>query len=140
MVKRVIVKDALSKKVVKVFDSVTKAAKFFGVTGSALHHRYKKGLVYDGYLIEYSDEAPIAENFVEKTSKHTLDECELDRERYNIIKYEVKYGHICITPCPFLEAPKPMVGSGKCIRCSRNRGRNRITHEIACSRKRYDSL
>ena len=33
MVKRVIVKDALSKKVVKIFDSVTKAAKFFGVTG-----------------------------------------------------------------------------------------------------------
>lgn len=139
MVKKVIVKDAVSKQVVKVFDSVTKAADYFNVTGSALHHRYKKGLVYDGYIIEYSDEAPIAEHFTPKTTKRILEECDLDRERYNIIKYEVKHERICITPCPFLEAPKPMVGSGRCIKCSRNRGRNRKTHEVACSRK-YDAL
>ena len=137
--RRIIIRDANSKEVVKEFDSVTKAAAFFGITSSALHNRYKRGLIYDGYMIEYPDEPQPAKTFIQKTTRRILEECDLDRERYNIIKYEVKYGHVCVTPCPFLRAPKPMVGSGLCIKCSRNRGRNKKTHEIACSRK-YDSL
>lgn len=64
-------------------------------------------------------------------------EVELDRERYTIFKYEVRNIIQCITPCPFMVAPKAMIGSPRCQDCSSFRGRNKATHEVACSRKLY---
>lgn len=64
-------------------------------------------------------------------------EVELDRERYLILKYEVRNIVQCITPCPFMLAPKAMVGSPRCQQCSSFRGRNKETHEVACKRKLY---
>ena len=58
---------------------------------------------------------------------------ELDSSKYSIVHYELSVGRICITPCPYKEMPKPMVGSARCLGCPSYHGRNRTKQQVACS-------
>lgn len=124
--------------VVQTFESVNDAAQFFNMKHTLLLYYIKRGIQINGLYVDYLEErSPIKKKktYIPKKCHFEEKEVELDREKYLIIKYEVKDKRICITPCPFMDAPKHMVGSGKCITCSRNRGRNKSTHEIACAKK-----
>ena len=52
--------------------------------------------------------------------------------KFNVVDYRLMDGCICITPCPYREAPKPKVGSAACMRCGSFHGRNRTTLQVAC--------
>lgn len=54
-----------------------------------------------------------------------------------LIPYEVKSVRICITPCPFVEHPKPLVGSASCQACTSFRGLDKVNHQVACARRYY---
>ena len=51
---------------------------------------------------------------------------------YVAVPYQQRHGVICITPCPYHEAPKPMVGSSRCHGCSSYITQNRETHHVLC--------
>lgn len=50
------------------------------------------------------------------------------------IQYQKNKIGVCITPCPFSMAPKPMVGSAKCQRCSYFNGIDRKLQVVSCSK------
>lgn len=102
-------------------------SKKYGNTGRAVSRKTK---LPDKSIPKEKPPRPEPKKKVYKT-----DDVELDREQYRILAYEVKNIRVSITPCPFKGSPKPMVGSGNCVRCSSFRGRNKVTHEVACSRK-----
>jgi len=68
-----------------------------------------------------------------ETTRTEADDIELNSEKYSIVSYELVFGRLCITPCPYREAPKPKVGSGLCMDCPSFRGRNRTKQQVACS-------
>lgn len=57
---------------------------------------------------------------------------ELD-DKYTLVDYEVKDLRICITKCTVRDFPQPLVGSAACARCPSFKGRNKKTHQVACS-------
>jgi ADP-dependent phosphofructokinase/glucokinase len=117
------------------YDSILLMANAYGITGSTARYRVFTGKVYDGLIFKLKDkdaQIPIPKSFTKKKVDYKKN-TELDREKYAILKYETKH-HICITPCPYFESPKPMVGSGRCLNCSCFRGRNQETQEIACNK------
>ena len=140
------------------FDCIGDAARMAGIYTSNMTSRIKTGYTKDGVSFRFvkdkeslkdipclSPERKRGEKFVatekkpklarpkkEKKSIFENDDTELNREKYLILKYEVRNLRECITPCPFKEYSKPMIGSAKCIKCSSFKGRNRTTHEVAC--------
>ena len=138
MTKKVVAKND-NGEIVEVFDTVNDAASYFGMKNPTLLYHKRRGHKINGLTVDYLDEHNTrikkTKTIIPENYRFEEKEVELDREKYLIIKYEVKYGRVCITPCPFMDAPKHMVGSGKCITCSRNRGRKKSTHEIACAKK-----
>lgn len=100
--------------------------------------KLKKGTCVDenGNLIEKETGKMRIRNVVKHEEKPEK-EVVLDREKYLIIKYEVRNKVQCITPCPFMCSPKTMVGSPKCQSCYAFKGRDKKTHEVACKRKLY---
>lgn len=140
------------------FECIGDAARMAGIYTTSMTLRIKTGYVKDGVSFRFvkdgddlnaiprlSPERKRSEKFTpkgkmprktkpkkEKKSVFEEDDTELNREKYLILKYEVRNLRECITPCPFKEAPKPMIGSAKCIKCGSFKGRNRTTHEVAC--------
>ena len=140
------------------FECIGDAARMVGIYTSNMTSRIKTGYTKDGLSFRFvkngesltdipclSPERKRGQKFVvtEKMPKQTKpkkerksvfedDNTELNRDKYLILKYEVRNFRECITPCPFKESPKPMIGSAACIKCSSFKGRNRTTHEIAC--------
>lgn len=132
------------------FESLSDAARKYKTYTSTITNRILKGIVKNGIRFRYytEEDKHLPNLSPERTPKYvkynkTLkggrafkgDDIELDRKRYNIIAYEVKHNRICITPCPLRDNPRPFVGSARCAGCSSFHGRNKKTHEVACSRK-----
>lgn len=94
----------------------------------------RKGLFRNGFYYKFADGC---DGYKKQPSKKEYNEIQdvLDREKYTIIKYEVRNLRESITDCPFKEAPKPKVGGCMCMKCTSFEGRDRFTHEVACSRK-----
>lgn len=61
------------------------------------------------------------------------EDVELDGEKFTILSYELMAGRVCVTPCPYKDAPKPKVGSSLCMACGSFHGRNRKKKQVACS-------
>lgn len=117
------------------YDSILLMANAYGITSSTARYRVFTGKVYNGLVFKLKDkdaQIPIPKLFTKKKVDYKKN-TELDIEKYAILKYETKH-HICITPCPYFESPKPMIGSGRCLNCSCFRGRNQETQEIACNK------
>ena len=144
-------------KVVDIFSSIQDASRSLGIHVSTIEWRIRQKKAIKGvklrYLTEEEEETGIkflidflnkgkeekkreAEKPPEKKMKQVgpslEDDVELDSGKYSIIHYETISGHICVTPCPHLEAPKPKVGSALCVGCPSFHGRNRTRQEVAC--------
>lgn len=132
-----IVEDA-EGNVVAEYSSIKSVAKDYGITQATMRYRIMTGKVYNGFVFKLANknEKIQLSNPLTKSQRKSLKKTDtiVDRDKYRIIKYEMKY-HICITPCPYMQYPKYMVGSGRCLSCSHFRGRDIETNEIACSKK-----
>lgn len=130
-----------------VFNSMRQAGIAFGLSVSGLYDRIIKGRIVDGVLFRFELEGedlsgipnttperriPIRK-YPKKEKVYKSDDTELDREKYNIVPYEVRDLRVCITKCTNREFPQPLVGSAECVRCPFFKGRNKKTHEVACS-------
>lgn len=125
------------------FKRVKDAADFAGVKSTTMSYRIRSRSVdKNGYYYISEELTPeqieIKDRRMtwESAKKYKSDDVELD-SKYHLISYEVRNLRVSITPCPFKEHPKPMVGSGACLKCTSFRGRNREKHQVACKRCYY---
>lgn len=141
------------------FDCISDVARKFGHSVTTITSRIQRGSVINGVRIRFPKEGedlssipylsppknhgrmekPKSVNKVGRPKKPVKPKPEpkevvLDREKYNIIRYEVRNQFECITPCPYMLSPKTLVGSTKCQKCFSFKGINRKTHEVACKR------
>ena len=147
-------------KVVGIFASTSCAARCIGVTDKAVNLRITNGMKRNNDIYRYAtkEEAAIIRSILpaypnentpplveelrkarkprekkpKKATEPVEDKTELDGEKYTLVSYEMTAERICITPCPYREAPKPKVGSAACMRCGSFHGRNRTTLQVAC--------
>lgn len=124
------------------FDTIKEAAKFAKMKSSTLAFRIKtRSKLLDGNGYHYEMIEPTEEELlrrVKRKEKQTervfrSDDAVLDT-KYRIVTYQTRNLRECITPCPYRDNPKPMIGSVNCVRCSSFRGRNKVTHQVACNR------
>ena len=124
-----------------LFKTLTEAGKYENVSKSTMTWRISTGYVTKSGWRFFRADNP---DFVYKKKKQTyVRKKELrfkfgltdeDREKYRIIKYEKNVANVCITPCPFYDSPKPMIGTARCQNCGSFHGIDRKTNEVACSR------
>lgn len=143
-------------KVISIFATMQDAAKSLGMHVSTIQWRVERGRDVKGERIRLATEAEKRKlresklkELIEKrrikerssTKKDTyvkesefeLDGVKLDGEKYRIVNYEITPWRLCITPCPFKESPKPMVGSAACATCCSFHGRDLVRRQVACS-------
>lgn len=125
------------------FPSINKCAEHFCVQVGTILYRISKGFSYDGMVFSFVDgdrreAVPKKPPKPKKIKRVMREEVELDRTKYKILPYEVKYKHICVTKCPFISEKTIFIGSALCANCKSFRGRDRKTQEVACNRKMYD--
>lgn len=93
-------------EIIERYKSVCEASRAFDVTYPTIAFWIKKQKVINGNTIHYEKERiepkTVTETYVKEI--HTLE-------------YKTINGKVCISPCPFLQAPKPMIGSGACKMC-----------------------
>ena len=126
----------LDGEIVNRYESIHDVSRKLKVLHPNVLYWVRTGYIKDGLKYEFEnkeDNAP----FTSYKYYHTKpkDNVELNRDKWHIIKYEVINKRVSITPCPYRRYPKPMVGSGLCQGCSSFRGRNKISHEVACGKK-----
>ena len=133
------------------FDCTGDAARMFGITTSNMTNRIVKKLVYNNVLFRYPNEGedlssipclsplrrrkekPQKPKREKKRHEYKSDDVELNREKYTIVPYKVRNLRVCITRCAYRDYPQPLVGSAECVKCRYFKGRNKKTHEVACS-------
>lgn len=125
------------------FDTIKEAAKFARMKATTMSFRVKhksKLLCRQGYMYEAVEptEEKLLRRIIRKESQSERtfrsDDVELD-PKYRIVTYEVRNLRECITPCPYRDdIPRPMIGSVNCVKCGSFKGRNKATHQVACSR------
>lgn len=146
--------------VVGIFASTSCAARCIGVTDKAVNVRINGGMRRSGEIYRYAtkEEARIIRSILpachnqdtppliaelkntrkprekkpKKVAESEENQTELNGEKYTLVSYEMTAERICITPCPYREAPKPKVGSAACMKCGSFHGRNRSTLQVAC--------
>lgn len=143
------------------FDCISDVARKFGHSVTTITKRIERGVVINGVKIRYPKEGEdlsaipylsppkkygrtVKVKSIRKVGRPKKERPEprpketvLNREKYNIISYEVRNKVECITPCPYMLSPKTLVGSTRCQKCTSFRGSNRKTHEVACKRQNY---
>ena len=128
-----------------IYTNIAEASKHLGMYFRLVQKHCTSGDPYKGYTFcqvgswipdvprmpEDADKVviPFSKPDVKYYDRDTI----TDREKYRILKYEVRYTRVCITPCPFKDAPKPNIGSAQCLGCTHNRGRNKQAREVACA-------
>lgn len=128
----------LEGNLLRKYPSLSECARAYGTSYCGVKYWIRSGLVRgDSETFGYINPKDKAkdERYRPKKRERFCENEELDRERYKILRYEVTSDRRCITPCPYMCSPKPMVGSAACQACSSFHGRNRHTHEVACGRK-----
>lgn len=134
--KPVVVHD-LDGNFLERYYSVSDAAKHYSTTHPNMLYWIRQSLVKGDrvFSFENPDDEFHHTNYNQYHRIKHVEDAELDREHYAIMRYEVKFQRVSITPCPFHEYPKPMIGSGACQACSFFKGRDRKTREVACSKQ-----
>lgn len=144
------------------FDCISDVARRFGNSVTTITRRIEREAVINGVLIRYPNESDDLEamerlsppkkygSTVKVKSIHKIGrpkkerpepqpkETVLNRDKYNIIPYQVRNKVECVTPCPYMLSPKILVGSTRCQKCVSFRGIDRKTHEVACKRQYYE--
>lgn len=126
---------------IAVFASMKEAEMLTKMSSATIDYRLSKagevrGLTFRYCIpdeIEAFDKIASPKKGKEKEIAYDTFDMETARKKYTIVDYQLATGHICITPCPFRDAPKPKVGSAACMDCSSFQGRNRLTQQVACS-------
>lgn len=117
---------AINQKTGEQFEFFTQrlAAADTGVGISTVSYRIRTGVTgKDGWT------------FIEKTEKDIPEKQNHHfKNKKTHIQYQKNRIGVCITPCPFSMAPKPMVGSAKYQRCSYFNGMDRELQVVSCSR------
>lgn len=126
-----------------IFECLRDAALAAGLEStSGIRNRIQTNYTVGGVRFRYLEEgetldvpiSPPPQRKYRKTSEIISDE-EITEAKYHLIPYEVKYGRVCITPCPLKPYPKPMVGSSSCKNCPSHRGRHPQKQVVICKRK-----
>lgn len=113
-----------TKRLPFCFDSLSEAARFFGLTTGTILYHVKRGTPVNGYMLAYSNK---------ETGKDVKD-MGVEGEGYQVT-YEVSDMLVCITPCPYVEEPKPKVGSAYCMRCKHFLGKDMKRKIVRCNYK-----
>ena len=126
-------------RVIGLFSSTGNAGRCMGFSDATVRNYINKETVKDGLSFRFAkDEETELIRAIGGLPKETDDteEPELKAERkskFTIVEYEIAFGHICITPCPFRTDNKPKVGSATCAECPFFHGRNREERQVMCS-------
>lgn len=133
-----VLKVDLCGNVITRYNSVLDAAKENHCGHAAMIYRIRSGCIINNKIM-FRFERPEDEDFdirewgcKRKKTKEAYKE--LDASKYRILSYEVRNQVECITPCPFREHPRPMIGSAGCMKCSSFKGKDSINHQIACNK------
>ena len=116
-------------KVMGVFPSMKNAARFMDYGHyKSIMTRIGKGVGKDGYSVRLATEEETArlQQEVKKEKKHRED------NGGELVPYELGKGRICITPCPYRDAPKPLVGSALCEACPSFQWKYRDRLQVRC--------
>ena len=128
-------------KVIAVFASMKDAEILTKMSSGTIDYRLSKGGEVRGLTFRYCIPAEIEafdkiaspKKGKEKEIAYDTFDMETAGKKYNVVDYQLATGRICITPCPYRDAPKPKVGSAACMNCTSFHGRNRLTQQVACS-------
>lgn len=121
--------------VVRSFDSVSATAQEFDVSHCTVLYWIGTNREKDGFTFKFHNrEDCVPDRNYQYYKARPIQDKGVNKEKYNIIRYEVINKRVSITPCPYKGHPRPMVGSCACLKCASNRGRDRKTHEVACNR------
>lgn len=134
--KKVLVYD-LNGKLVAEFGSVLAAARHYNTHHANILYWIRVSSTKQNLKFVFEDSRDYNHNTKYNMYRDVRrkKDVELDRDKFPILSYEVKFKRVSITPCPYAEYPKPMIGSWKCQRCRSFKGINRNTHEVACNRQ-----
>ena len=126
-------------KPIRIYRSIEAVVKHHNTYRQKVLNHLESGKPFEGMILTYIDAwlPKVPRIPKEKKRKPEKKADKKDREwtesnKPMVLPYEVKNSRICITPCPYQDAPKPMIGSGRCVNCSSNYGRNIKTHEVLC--------
>ena len=129
------------RKIIAIFASLEDAEILTGMNKASIEFRLEKGGVMKGLRFRrcIPDEKEAFEriSFPKKGKDReiALDTFDMEEagKKFNVVDYLLAAGRVCITPCPYREAPKPKVGSAACMNCASFQGRNQLTRQVACS-------
>lgn len=126
--------------VVRRFDTIVEAAKFYGINKGAMAYRAKTKFYRNGETTSFED-TEIYENIFTKPMKRNKENYPngypFDEKKHVKVKYEVSKNKLCVTPCPYLEAPKPFVGSGRCQICTHFKYKDKENGCVICSGHKF---
>lgn len=116
--KPVVVHD-LEGNILERFETVHAVARHYNVLHPNVLYWIRNNRVRDGKVFSFENESDY-EHHTRYNLYHPIkhfEDAELDRDSYKIVPYEVKFMRVSITPCPYKDFPKPMVGSMGCQAC-----------------------
>lgn len=131
----------LNGDVLDTFETLKDAAQFYGVKESTIIYRIKTQHIFNGEMVQYETVLPhdCLEAKRYKRNRYKKNEnirwCDVDKDNYKKVEYKIKMKHVCITPCPYSQSPKPMVGSARCEGCSRFKFRDSESKIVYCTGK-----
>lgn len=143
-------------EIIGIFASQRDAARVLGVHATTIANRISRASVTDECTFRYATDEETAvlhtlariarveaepqnprpkpeEKKPERKRVYKSDDKPLESMRGTLVSYDITPDRRCVTPCPYRDAPKPMVGSAGCARCPSFHGRNRQLRKVACS-------
>lgn len=133
------------------FPLMKKAAEHAGIRRTSMSYRVKTGIT-DKFGWVYAEKELTKEEMTKRqnqylkqkmyASKKTSEKQEqiskrrkekFDNKRFHISYAKNSFG-VCITPCPFIDSPKPMIGSHKCQKCPHFEMIDRHAQQVACKK------
>ena len=146
---RGVVVSSEAGEIIHTFDSAKDCGMYYALSGTTILNRIRSGKVVNGLRFRYrEDDEQIDESLnlspkrdkgihpADKKRKYKefkSDDVDLTNTNHAIVPYEVRHKRVCITRCTVLEHPQPFVGSVLCAKCPYFKGRNKKTHQVACS-------
>lgn len=113
----------------KIFNSVSQAGEYYGITSTAITNRILGKVKSDPRKFEYTGKKSVAEKRKNRQIKDKDDDTPLKSSRKQV-PYETLGTRVCITLCQHRKDVK--VGSMLCQGCLRFHGINRDKHIVIC--------
>lgn len=122
------------------------AAEHAGIKRTSMSYRIKTGHV-DENGWTYQERVPTRNEMTkrqllylkQKEERKQKEIAERKKERFakrpHHISYEKNSFGVCITPCPYFEYPKPMIGSARCQGCTFFKDIDMKLQQVACKKK-----